>query len=245
VRLDLYLQKMWGDHHPHNQDREVKSSPKRWKAAATELRPRHGLRTSSSSLAIFATILRASSRVSSLAAAPLQLPRFHSACSISLRTSTPALWHNTADRVIEPCSSATFCWFLALSCRMVSTNAALSVGGSGSQCTSYARNIAVRVASRMRSRPLTLFSSGSAATVVSRLNRAAMIRRAVRILYTVSARQGANLEIGQKGRLFLWRPDNGASLAASNSGSLAMFAAIRRALPNSRIKRKYSELNLF
>jgi hypothetical protein len=33
VRLDVCLQKMWGDHHPHNQNREVKSSPRRREAA--------------------------------------------------------------------------------------------------------------------------------------------------------------------------------------------------------------------
>jgi hypothetical protein len=33
LRLDLYLQTMWGDHYPHNQNREVKSSPRRREAA--------------------------------------------------------------------------------------------------------------------------------------------------------------------------------------------------------------------
>jgi hypothetical protein len=33
VRLDVCLQKMWGDHHPHNQNRQVKSSPRRREAA--------------------------------------------------------------------------------------------------------------------------------------------------------------------------------------------------------------------
>jgi hypothetical protein len=34
VRLDVCLQKMWGDHHPHNQNREVKKESKARREAA-------------------------------------------------------------------------------------------------------------------------------------------------------------------------------------------------------------------